>query len=670
MKKWINNSKKRIAAAVIVAAILMILSFLAVKADGLTPWKLALSLFLSLLLGGSLLFKKELRFPKWLSAILMLVLPALALCLTECFTHVPQDLTRPIFFLNYLAYLILFLVGGAVFGSSSAGCTFGTVVPMVFGLVNYYVVSFRSSPVVPWDLYSLGTAVSVVDNYELEVPFRLLFVIFGFWALIFVGRRTSLVFPKKKWVPRLVSIVVSVGLLFGYVEAVKTDEVGEMAGLDTILFTPNVLYRNNGLIAAFVSNLKFMDVEKPDGYSVEKVEAIASGTDGKSDTQMAVKATEETPNIIVIMNEAFSDLNVYGDFETSEDYMPFIHSLTAENNAERGSLYVSVKGGNTANTEFEFLTGNSMGFLPAGSVPYQQYIKRDMPSMASHLSALGYETNALHPYRAAGWCRDKVYPWLGFENAYFQEDFPEATKLRGYVDDASAFEKLKELYEARKGGSPLFAFEVTMQNHGGYSKEYTDLFPDIKILDYVGKETTSTQATEKYLTLVQKTDQAFEELTQYFKDQSEPTVILMFGDHQPSDYICNPILRLMGQDSSIRESSVDEFRKGYVVPYILWANYDMDAKENNSISANYLGGYLLEKIGLPLSGYQTYLSGLREEYPVITANFYADRTDPQSLELSFHEWDELSKDSAVKDYSILQYNDLSDWKHRLTNFFE
>ena len=667
MNRIFDYSKKRIAAAGVVAAILMILTGMAVKADGLTAWKLALGIFISLLLGGSLLIRKELRFPKWVSALLIPLLPILTLCLTECFTHVPQDLTPSIFFLNYLAYLILCLVGCAVFGSTRSGLTFGTLVPMIFGLVNYYVVSFRSSPIVPWDLYSMGTAASVAANYNLDVPFRLLFVIFGFLAVIFVGRRTSLDFQKKKWKLRLVSAVASVGLLLGYVQAVKAEEVGELAGLDTTLFTPNVLYRNNGLIAAFVSNLKFMDVEKPDGYSVSAAEKLAETVETETENQTVTKATKESPNIFVIMNEAFSDLAVYGDFETSEDYMPFIHSLKESEGAEIGELYVSVKGGNTANTEFEFLTGNSMGFLPAGSVPYQQYIKQEQPSLATHLGALGYVTSALHPYRAAGWCRDKVYPWLGFENTYFQSDFENPTKLRGYVDDESAFRKLTELYEERKGENPLFAFEVTMQNHGGYSKEYADLFPDIRLNGYEGKETTNTEATEKYLTLIQKTDAAFKELTEYFASQEEPTVILMFGDHQPSDYICNPILRLMGQDSSIRESSVDELRKGYVVPYILWSNYDLEKEEDNAISANYLGGYLLDKIGLPLSGYQGWLSGLREEYPVITANFYAEGADD---ELTFHKWEELPSGSGVRDYNILQYNNLSDWKHRLTNFFE
>ena len=98
------------------------------------------------------------------------------------------------------------------------------------------------------------------------------------------------------------------------------------------------------------------------------------------------------------MNEAFSDPSVLGDFTTNEDYMPFVHSLLdGADNTISGHLNVSVKGGNTANTEFEYLTGASMAFLPYGSIPYQQYVKKETPSMASYLSSLGYYTIAMHP---------------------------------------------------------------------------------------------------------------------------------------------------------------------------------------------------------------------------------------------------------------------------------
>ena len=103
------------------------------------------------------------------------------------------------------------------------------------------------------------------------------------------------------------------------------------------------------------------------------------------------------PNIIAIMNESFSDLNVVGDLQTSEDYMPFIRSMTK--NTIKGQLMVSPFGGYTCNTEFEFLTGLSMGVLPRGSVPYLQYVAKQYPfSLPSHLDELGYMSVAVHPY--------------------------------------------------------------------------------------------------------------------------------------------------------------------------------------------------------------------------------------------------------------------------------
>lgn len=104
--------------------------------------------------------------------------------------------------------------------------------------------------------------------------------------------------------------------------------------------------------------------------------------------------------------------------------MPFIHRLQqGAENTRTGYLNVSVLGGNTANTEFEFLTGNTIGFLPQGSVAYQQYVQKETPSLAYYLKELDYHTVAIHPYYASGWDRDRVYPLLGFDEFLSQDDF-------------------------------------------------------------------------------------------------------------------------------------------------------------------------------------------------------------------------------------------------------
>ena len=80
----------------------------------------------------------------------------------------------------------------------------------------------------------------------------------------------------------------------------------------------------------------------------------------------------------------------------------------------------------------------------------------------------------MHPFYDYCWSRDKVYPLLGFEHFYDLSDFPGARMIGSYagncVSDESDFAKLIELFEAKAPGQPMFLFNVTMQNHGGYAQ--------------------------------------------------------------------------------------------------------------------------------------------------------------------------------------------------------
>ena len=296
------------------------------------------------------------------------------------------------------------------------GLTLGTLVPMIFGLANYYVVSFRSSPIVPWDFLSIGTAMSVADNYSFTLTWKAAFVVMSFLWMILIASKSSVRIKKKKI--RIPAAFLCVLMLCMYISGIQKASVQSFFGMDTTLFTLNVLYRNNGIAAAFLGNLRFLNIEEPSGYSSAKVEEIQKKYEslpestGQADGP-EMKDESEYPNVVVIMDEAFSDLSIWGDFETSEEVIPFFKSLQEE--AVGGEVYVSVKGGNTANSEFEFLTGDTMGFLPTGSVPYQQYIHDETPSLVSYLKSLGYNTTAIHPYNASGWDRDEVYDYFGFD---------------------------------------------------------------------------------------------------------------------------------------------------------------------------------------------------------------------------------------------------------------
>lgn len=675
-------NRKQAAAAIVATAAILILTAFTAYGSGMDTLGITFGVLLGIAAGAFVLL--NIRFGKILSAMLYLLLPLAVVCALENYTHVITDLAPLILVLNLLFFYVLYGLLTALTGSVRMGFRLATLVPMLFGLTNYFVVSFRGSPIVPWDLLSFGTAASVADNYEFVLSWKAFYSVLAFIWMILLSSKSTVKLGRKKL--RVISIAAYAALMFLYVGEIQNSAVQSFFGMDTTLFTLNVLYRNNGIAAAFLGNLRFLNIEQPSGYSVDKVEALMKQVEadeqGEEDaknepetdaqgetvqaTQAKTNATAETeapassgqyPNIVVIMNEAFSDLSVWGDFATSEEVMPFFKSLQQE--AVGGELYVSVKGGNTANTEFEFLTGDTMGFLPKGSIPYQQYINDETPSLASYLKTLGYSTTAIHPYNRTGWDRDTVYEKFGFDEFLDKDSFSSPYRLRGYISDKSAFDKIREQFSIKGDDERKFIFEVTMQNHGGYSRETPDFNIYLTLPEVTGK-TTSVVATEKYLTLINQTDRALEELIDYFKEQDEPVIVVMFGDHQPSDYITNVIQRICGATTS---DSLADLEQGYRVPFVMWSNYGLEHKYYDGISVNYLSSILMENAGIPLTGYQTFLKKLMETLPVINANVYRDADG------NFYNYEDDAYSGELKDYQMLQYNHLVDKKHRDDAFF-
>lgn len=526
--------------------------------------------------------------------------------------------------------LLLFL-----FGKLKTALRCQTILFMIIGLANYYVLEFRSAPIMPWDILSIGTAASVANNFKYTLSKETVFVLIGFVILILLESKVTLEL-KKDWRIRVGGVLASFALLWGFTAMLHQDSTVARFKLYDKLFTPTVMSKRDGTAVAFLMELKYIVVEKPDGYNKEDAAALLASYD-TNDTESAT----HTPNIIVIMNEAFSDLSVLGDFETNEDYMPFLHSLMQEGtpNTISGHLNVSVLGGNTANTEFEFLTGNTMAFLPQGSVAYQQYVKSNDYSIATYLKSKGYDTIAMHPYNASGWDRDKVYPLLGFDTFYSLKDWVNPVKIRKYVSDQSCYDKIIELYEQKDANTPFFLFNVTMQNHSSYSEEYDNFHPDITV------EGTSSKILPNYLSLIKLSDQALENLIEYFSQADEDTVIVFFGDHQPSNSVAAPVWKLNGRSGdSLTE---EEEARRYKVPFIIWANYDIEAASNVETSANYLGGHVLRAAGLPLYDYRNYLSQLEGQYPVLTA-IRAENAQGISTPIK-------DVKSTLQDYMTLQY---------------
>lgn len=613
------------------------------------------------------------RAKKCVPYLFLIIIPVLNFWLLEWFSHDPFQTMKPyVQWMNVALFWFsaLFLFG--LTGRVSRALGIQTAFCAIYGLANYFVLEFRGAPIQPWDILSIGTAASVADNYEYRLDKDALTALIGLLMLLaaefflradfygpFKSRRalkkeaaagsapkadTPERTPAKRRrviIARTALCLVTGLLCFGYTKMLHNEDfVQKKLRLYDKLFTPTTIQFKNGTVTAFLMELQYMSVEKPSGYNEKDVqEALASyETDG---------TPSNTPNIIVIMNEAFSDPAVLGKFTTNEDYMPFVHSLLdgAEDTVS-GFLNVSVKGGNTANTEFEYLTGNSMAFLPYGSIPYQQYIKNETPSMASWLSGFGYRTVAMHPYRATGWDRNKVYPLMGFDEMYFEEFYKDSDVIRKYVGDEADYEKIIQIYEQKEPGEPLFLFNVTMQNHSSYNDwaDYDNFSPDITV------NGSNSEVLSAYLSLMKLSDQATERLVDYFANEEEDTVIVFFGDHQPTDSVVNPVLKLNGTSSSSLSTEEEALR--YQVPFFIWANYDIDEESGLNISANYLASRTLDAAGLPKPGYFSFLSELEKQAPVVSAN-HVSLSDG-----TFSAADD--QDELLREYKTFQYHQLFD----------
>ena len=506
----------------------------------------------------------------------------------------------------------------------------------------------------PVDFATVGTAANVATEYKYDVNTAILWngvLILGF---IFVAVRLQCEkgFRGKKRVLPAGVFAVLMAVCFSIF---STNEGIQRFGIKVKVWNPTVSCNRYGYATIFASSIKFLVVEKPDGYSVEKVNEIMKPYVKKAEEDNKT-VTKNKPNVIAIMNEAFSDLTVLGNFSTNQDAMPFIRNLTKD--TVKGTMYMSSYGGQTANSEFEFLTGNTMAFLPGGSVAYQYQVKDQLGSLTTTLKNQGYQGNlVLHPYKANGYNRENVYPLLGFSKYLAIDSFKNPQTVRSYISDQEDFNKIISEYENAKKSSndPFYMFNVTIQNHGGYDKDFANFDQKISITD-----ASSTPSSNRYLSLIKKTDDAFKNLVSYFEKVKEPTVIVMFGDHQPKlpDSFYN---KVMAKDQS---STIEREQKKHQVPFVIWANYDIKEEEIKAISPNYLASKVIQVCGMEKTPYECYLQELYKKYPVVTGSVYMD--NKQNL-YGIDSLNDLPED--LKEYKMVQYHHMFAKKQRNDSLF-
>ena len=478
---------------------------------------------------------------------------------------------------------------------------------IILGIFNVICRNIRQTPLSINDIKTAYTFTKVANDINFIPTWDNILVIIVCIIIFFILFLSVQEKKKFKLIERLFYLIAAVSIICGVLVYKHFNE--------NLLDITEFNSRYNGYGNNILFELVDRKIKKPSKYE-ENLSKMDNYT-------VTFSEGDQPENVIVIMNEAFSDIEPFINDEIYQDYMPYIHSL--EDNTIKGWTYSSVYGGMTAQSEFEFLTGSS-GLFGKGKILYNYGLKDNTLSLVSNLKGLGYKTIAFHPADKLNYNRLDSYTALGFDELIFDKDLDDLTVDDGFrlYSDKKCYNKIMDEIN---NNDKLFVFNVTLQNHAMYYPSSED--------DYY----CDNSELNAYLNLVKASDDAFKDFLTQLETIDEKTIVVMFGDHQPA------------------LSSKPNYKKGIsqvdrIVPYIIWANYDIDTTDSENISLNYLSNLLCKEANLPLSPYQNYLEDLKDKYPVINMAGTIDKDG--------NEYSNNLKEEYLNTYNSFFYNQIID----------
>lgn len=692
-----------------------LLSALSALLGGVLAYTWGVSLVVSIVIGVLLLAVLTLRVhfeentPLWVSALICGVYSFFIYTMTQfAVGTTTKSVTLIKATLNWAVIYALILLISAACGHIRYGLVSVQALVVILGVINHLVVQTRGMEMQFTDILSMGTAMSVVGGYSFTFSARTVASIFFMLIstlFLFLNRMPKL----RKPILRVGSMSVGVVSIVMTALLISTSWGAALIGYQQLPWKMQSSTAN-GFLVSFIHSISASKVNRPSGYSKDRLQQMLTeyrdvlnnpqsttppSTDAPetpenpdvtlppdqtvkpNDPTVPDQDSEKKPNVIVIMNETFADYSslaatIGTTFPTDVELMPFFSSLSDDApNVAKGHAMASVFGGNTANSEFEFLTGNSMAFLPSNTVAYNLFVKQDNAfSVVDIFNKSGYTTVGMHPEPGSNWNRSELYKYFGFDQTYFLESvnggagesFVSSTPLteedyyRGHVSDSTVYDRIIELYEQKEEGTPLFTFAVTMQNHGGYTSKNFEYTVELE------GEGNNASANE-YLSSIQNADAALAELIAYFEEAEEETLIVFFGDHQPS-LPASFFAEYFGVTDS---STTEQMQVKYTVPYLYWGNFDFECEIGEITSLNYLSSHMLNITGLPKTEYMKIIDLMQTEVVAINAYGWWDK------DYVFHSMAEEDSDEVnlLLLYKYLQYNALFDKSDdKLYSWFE
>jgi phosphoglycerol transferase MdoB-like AlkP superfamily enzyme len=483
---------------------------------------------------------------------------------------------------------------------------------------------------------------AIVLGVSLVAGIALLVALWRFW------RRRFPALPLRARAARL-AVALPALLFFGSIMDYATFSwARDRLQIIPMMWDQKENYASNGFAIAFALNVPMAKVNAPEGYSKEAIEAIRKPVDA------APSVPPERPDIIVVMSESFWDPARLPGVTITPDPIANVRTI------QSGHVFSPEFGGMTANVEFEALTGFSNAFLPYGSIPYQQYVREPLPSLATFLKTQGYATHAIHPFEGWFWNRTPVYEAFGFDRFMSEENLPPLEKRGPLASDAALTEEI--IREAEATAEPFFFFAVTLQSHGPYEpNRYSSTTHTVET-------SASARAKGSILTFAEgaaDADRGLARLIEWAEKSERPTVIAFFGDHLPP---LGPVFvetGFMKKPVAERKAPLAKLRAQHETPLVIWSNRKGPVGHLGSISPAFLPLHVLETAGISHPYYTGFLGDMRQRFSVVDRNVLVT---PRGM--TTPDWGRAKKiDPAIRDFRLLQFDMMFGKRHGAKAFF-
>jgi phosphoglycerol transferase MdoB-like AlkP superfamily enzyme len=536
------------------------------------------------------------------------------------------------------ALLIVFFDG--LLGRNHQALLIVGPVALILAFVGHQKAFYLGDPLYPTDFLYARQIVELMPLLVRQRPMdAVLYTLAGLALaalLVVAWRHRKRKARRLSWGQRCMRLVLALPALafFGSIMDYATFSwARDRLQIFPVMWDQKENYNSNGFAIAFALNVPMAKVGAPAGYT-----QAALATIGKAPVA-PLTIPADKPDYIVIMSESFWDPTLLPKVKFETDPIPTVRALST------GSVFSPEFGGMTSNVEFEALTGFSNAFLPYGSIPYQQYIRTPMPSLAKFLRSEGYETTAFHPFAGWFWNRSSVYSAFGFERFLSDEVMPPIGKRGPLAADTAFTEEI--IREADGMSAPFFFFAVTLQGHGPYE---ANRYPDSTLK--MDAPFASAPSLKTYATGVVDADKSLAALIDWARKRERHTIIAFFGDHLPPLGPVYTETGFMPKFVADRTAPLPELAIQHRTPLVLWSNRSGRIEDVGAISPAFLPMHLLKTGGFSHPYYTGFLGQVHDRYHVVDRNMLvsADGTGTR-------EWSRMKQvDPLVRDYRLLQYD--------------